>query len=124
MGNCASSLIQGIYYYSDKTAEDSNGLMHWKIGDYEPGDIEVVAAFDIDQRKVGKTIDKAIFEKPNCTTVFNENIPESDVKVSMGEVLDGVAPHMKEYGADDTFLISDEEPCDVVEVLKDSGAEI
>lgn len=124
MGNCASSLIQGIHYYADKTEEESNGLMHWNIGGYEPGDIEVVAAFDIDARKVGKTVDKAIFEKPNCTTIFNDNIPKSNVKVSMGEVLDGVAPHMKNYEDDDTFIISDEEPCDVVQVLKDSGAEI
>ncbi len=124
MGNCASSLIQGIYYYSDKTEKDSNGLMHWKIDDYEPGDIEVVAAFDIDQRKVGKSVNDAIFEKPNCTTIFNDNLPETDVKVSMGKVLDGVAPHMKNYEDDYTFMVSEDKPCDVVQVLKDSGAEI
>ena len=124
LGNCASSLIQGIYYYADKTEKDSNGLMHWNIGGYKPGDIEVVAAFDVDKRKVGKTVDKAIFEKPNCTTIFNENIPSTDVKVSMGKVLDGVAPHMSDYEDDYTFLVSDEEPCDVVQVLKDSNAEI
>ena len=124
LGNCASSLIQGIHYYADKTEKDANGLMHWDIGGYKPGDIEVVAAFDVDKRKVGKTIDKAIFEKPNCTTVFNENIPSTDVEVSMGKVLDGVAPHMSDYDDDYTFIISDEEPCDVVQVLKDSNAEI
>ena len=124
LGNCASSLIQGIYYYADKTEKDSIGLMHWDIGGYKPGDIEVVAAFDVDKRKVGKTVDKAIFEKPNCTTIFNENIPSTNVKVSMGKVLDGVAPHMSDYEDDYTFIISDEEPCDVVQVLKDSGAEI
>ena len=124
LGNCASSLIQGIHYYADKSEEDSNGLMHWNIGGYKRGDIEVVAAFDVDKRKVGKTVDKAIFEKPNCTTIFNENIPSTDVKVSMGNVLDGVAPHMSEYDDDYTFIVSGEEPCDVVQVLKDSGAEI
>ncbi|MDL2271189.1 inositol-3-phosphate synthase [Methanobrevibacter sp. OttesenSCG-928-I08] len=124
MGNCASSLIQGIQYYSDKTEKDAIGLMHWKIGDYAPSDIEVVAAFDIDKRKVGKTIDKAIFEKPNCTTVFEENIPESDVKVQMGHVLDGVAEHMTKYDDDYTFVLADEEPADIVNTLKESGAEI
>ena len=124
MGNCASSLIQGIHYYKDKNPEDAIGLMHWKIGEWDPTDIEVVAAFDIDDRKVGKTIDEAIFAKPNCTTVFCEDIPESDVKVSMGHVLDGVAEHMSNYKEDNTFKVSNEAPCDVVEVLKNSGAEI
>lgn len=124
VGNCASSLIQGIYYYKDKNPEDAIGLMHWKIGDWDPTDIEVVAAFDIDERKVGKTIDEAIFAKPNCTTVFCEDIPKSDVKVSMGCVLDGVADHMSNYKEDNTFKIANEEPCDIVKVLKESGAEI
>ena len=124
MGNCASSLIQGIYYYKDKNEKDAIGLMHWKIGDYEPSDIEVVAAFDVDKRKVKKTIDEAIFAKPNCAIIFQENIPKSDVKVSMGHILDGVAPHMKDFEEDYTFVLSEEEPVDVVEVLKDSGAEI
>ena len=94
IGNCASSLIQGIYYYKDKNPEDAIGLMHWKIGDWDPTDIEVVAAFDIDARKVGKTLDEAIFAKPNCTTIFQEEIPKSDVIVQMGPVLDGVSEHM------------------------------
>jgi myo-inositol-1-phosphate synthase len=54
LGNCASSLIQGIYYYAGKNPEEVIGLMHWKIGQYSPGDIEVVAVFDIDTRKVGR----------------------------------------------------------------------
>lgn len=124
MGNCASSLIQGIHYYQDKTKEDAIGLMHWDIGGYSPSDIEVVAAFDIDKRKVGKTIDEAIFAKPNCTTIFQENIPKYDVKVQMGHVLDGVADHMYTYDDDYTFVLSDEEPVNVVKALKDSGAEI
>lgn len=124
VGNCTSSLIQGIHYYKDKNPEDAIGLMHWKIGDWDPTDIEVVAAFDIDGRKVGKTIDEAIFAKPNCTTVFCKEIPKTNVKVSMGCVLDGVADHMSNYKEDNTFKIANEEPCDIVEVLKESGAEI
>ena len=61
VGNCASSLVQGIYYYRDKKPEDAIGLMHWDIGGFTPGDIDVVAAFDIDKRKVGNDISDAIF---------------------------------------------------------------
>lgn len=124
MGNCASSLIQGIHYYKDKNLEDAIGLMHWDIGGYKPSDIEVVAAVDIDKRKVGKDISEAIFAKPNCTHVFYKDIPETGVKVVMGKVLDGVAPHMEEYDDDYTFVVSDEEEVDIVKVIKDSGAEI
>ncbi|MGL6297666.1 MAG: inositol-3-phosphate synthase [Methanobacteriaceae archaeon] len=127
LGNCASSLIQGIHYYKNKTEKDSIGLMHWKIGNYSPSDIEVVAAFDIDKRKVGKDINKAIFESPNCTTIFEENLPESGVNVSMGNILDGVSEHMKDYKEEHTFLPSNkssQSADEIVKTLKDSGAEI
>ena len=124
VGNCASSLMQGIYYYRNKTVKDVTGLMHWNIGGYNPGDIEVVAAIDIDRRKVGRDVSEAIFAPPNCTAVFQKDIPVTGVKVVMGRVLDGVAPHMKEYSGDETFLVSDTPEADIVKVLKDSGAEI
>jgi len=124
LGNCASSLIQGIHYYKDKKGEDAIGLMHWDIGGFKPSDIEVVAAFDIDERKVGKDISEAIFAKPNCTTVFCPKIEKTGVKVSMGKVLDGVAPHMENYEDDYTFVVSREPESDIVEVIKQSGAEI
>ncbi|MEO2065292.1 MAG: inositol-3-phosphate synthase, partial [Desulfurobacteriaceae bacterium] len=60
VGNCASSLVQGIYYYKGKNPEEITGLMHYDVGGYRPWDIEVVAAFDIDARKVGKDVSKAI----------------------------------------------------------------
>jgi myo-inositol-1-phosphate synthase len=124
IGNCASSLIQGINYYNSKEEENITGLMHWKIGKYLPSDIEVVLAFDVDKRKVNKTIDEAIFAKPNCTTIFKKEIPKTDVRVSMGHVLDGVADHMKDYDESHGFIVSNEEPVDVVSVLKESGTEI
>ncbi len=124
IGNCASSLIQGIHYYKDKNSENAIGLMHWDIGGFKPGDIEVVAAFDIDKRKVGKDVSEAIFAKPNCTTVFCPEIEETGVKVSMGKVLDGVAPHMDKYDDDYTFLVADEEESPIIDILKESGAEI
>jgi len=124
VGNCASSLVQGIYYYRNKKPEDAIGLMHWDIGGYEPGDIEVVAAIDVDKRKVGKDVAEAIFAPPNNTTVFMKDIPPTGVKVVMGEVMDGVAPHMKDYPEDMTFVVADEKPADIVKVLKESGAQI
>lgn len=124
VGNCASSLIQGIHYYKDKTPEDAIGLMHWDIGGYKPSDIEVVAAFDIDKRKIGKDVSEAIFSKPNCTKVFYSDIPKMGVNVHMGRVLDSVASHMKEYPEDKTFVVSDEKESDIVQILRDSGAEI
>jgi myo-inositol-1-phosphate synthase len=127
IGNCASSLLQGIYYYKDRKAEDAIGLMHWEIGGYKPSDIEVVAAIDIDQRKVGQDLSDAIFARPNCTTVFQREIPEQGVKVSMGKVLDGVAPHMAEHNENSTFIVSDEPENDkeeIVKILADSEAEI
>jgi myo-inositol-1-phosphate synthase len=127
VGNCASSLVQGIHYYRDKGPQDAIGLMHWEIGGYTPADIEVVAAFDIDKRKVGQDVNTAIFSDPNCTQVFCDHLPASGVTVQMGRILDGVADHMKEHEDRYTFLPADlPEPSldEVVEILKESGAEI
>lgn len=127
VGNCAGSLIQGIHYYREKSPQNAIGLMHWKIGGYRPGDIEVVAAFDVDKRKVGIDVHEAIFSAPNCTTVFCPDIPESGVAVQMGKVLDGFAEHMNDYDEKRTFVLADEpEPAEeeIVRILKDSGAEI
>jgi len=127
VGNCASSLIQGIHYYQEKAPQDANGLMHWEIGGFRPGDIEVVAAFDTDKRKVGVDVHEAIFSPPNCTTVFCPDIPESGVTVQMGKILDGFSDHMKNYSEKRTFVLADEpEPseADIIKVLKESGAEV
>lgn len=124
IGNCCSSLIQGIKYYSSTNSENCTGLMHYDIGGYKPGDIQVVAAFDIDRRKVGKDLRDAVFAKPNCTKVFSPDLPKFGVEVKMGHVLDGVSPHMAEYPEDRTFAAADCESCDVVKELEDSGADI
>ncbi|MCH8014047.1 MAG: inositol-3-phosphate synthase [Candidatus Dadabacteria bacterium] len=127
IGNCASSLIQGIEYYKNKDGKDAIGLMHWDIGGYKPFDIEVVAAFDIDKRKVGKDLSEAIFALPNCTVVFCKNIPKTNVKVKMGTVLDGFSEHMKNYDEKQTFVLSDEKEAtkeEAIKTLKESGAEI
>ena len=127
IGNCASSLVQGIEYYKTKNSTDAIGLMHYELGGYKPYDIEVVAAFDIDKRKVGKDVAEAIFQPPNCTTTLCADLPKTGTIVRMGRVLDGVADHMKTYHEKYSFLLSDEKETDkqaVVRELETSGAEI
>lgn len=126
IGNCASSLLQGIEYYKTPSgiAPVSTGLMHYDIGGHKPSDIEVVAAFDIDRRKVNKPLKEALFAKPNCTMIFNGDLPEYPVAVFMGEVLDGISPHMSEYPEDRRFIAADEKPCDISQVLRESKADM
>ncbi len=127
VGNCASSLVQGLEYYATKQADEAIGLLHWEIGGYRPQDIEVVAAFDVDVRKVGKDVSEAIFELPNNTAVFCDELPKSGVLVRMGRQLDGIAEHMRDHPEARTFLVADgPEPthAEVVAALEQSGAEI
>ena len=127
VGNCASSLVQGIYYYQNKSTDLMTGLMHWDIGGYKPSDIEISAAFDVDRRKVGLDISHAIFAKPNCTTVFFSDIPKTGVLVQMGKILDGYSDHMANYAEEETFLLSDQpEPSEeeIVNILKESKTDI
>ena len=127
IGNCVSSLIQGIHYYRDKSPEEVIGLMHFEMNGYKPGDIDVVAAFDIDRRKVGQDVHEAIFAKPNCTTVFYSDLPQSGVLVRMGKILDGVASHMQDYPENNSFVVSEEPELtekELVEILRESGADI
>jgi Myo-inositol-1-phosphate synthase len=72
VGNCASALIQGIFYYRKNNLKDVSGLMYDDIGGYKPYDIQVVAAWDIDKRKVGKDVSEAIYAKPNCTAFLSQ----------------------------------------------------
>ena len=122
VGNCASSLIQGIEYYKDNS--DIIGLMNYELEGYKPGDIEVVAAFDVDKRKVGKDVNEAIFAKPNNTTIFEKDIKNNGTFVKMGKILDGISDHMKLFPEDRAFIPSGEEPCDIVKELRDSNTDI
>jgi len=79
VGNCASSLIQGIEYYEHHHNEHSDGIMQPQINGWRPQDIKIVAAFDIDKRKVGLPVAKAIFAEPNCTTVFKNSFQSTGV---------------------------------------------
>jgi len=120
VGNCASSLIQGVYYYRN-AAEDEfvPGLMHVNLGGLHISDIEFVAAFDIDKNKVGKDLSGAIFTRPNCTTRFYPEVPALDVPVHRGMTHDGLGKYLSE--------IIEKAPGptdDIVGILKDTGADV
>jgi len=129
VGNCASSLVQGIGYYAEamSNGDGAVGLAHPLVGGYAPGDIRVVAAIDIDARKVGRPLHDAIFAPPNNTKVFHRPPAAGGVPVAMGNVLDGVSEHMADYPDDRRFIVADE-PCasagQIERLLRDSGAEI
>ena len=126
VGNCASSLVQGLEHYRAGT-NDLIGLMHWELGGYHPSDIKVVAAWDVDRRKVGQDVAEAIFAKPNCTARFAETVRPTGTTVQMGRVLDGIAEHMGEFPDDRTFLLADAAEPDaaaVIETLRASGADV
>ena len=128
VGNCASALLQGLTYYNQPFRGNGRsaipGLLHPRIGSYTPAQIRVAAAFDIDARKVGKPLEAAVIAQPNCTTKFLKRFPRYGVRVQMGPVLDGVAPHMAQYPSSQTFLVANARPVNVAKVLEDSRAEI
>lgn len=127
VGNCASSLYQGLEYYKDHD-EDAEGrpipgVMFSRIGGYHPADIQVVAAFDVDRRKVGRPIGEAIFAHPNCARVFCADVPDGPI-VQMGPVLDGVSDYMEKQPEKYGFRVSNEDPVDVVQILKDLKVDV
>ncbi|WP_422743491.1 inositol-3-phosphate synthase [Mycobacterium sp. WMMD1722] len=119
VGNCASSLVQGVQYYKDA---DENatvpGLMHVKFGQYHVRDVKFVAAFDVDAKKVGFDLSEAIFASEN-NTIKIADVPPSDVIVQRGPTLDGIG---KYYA--DTIEVSDVEAVDVVKALKDAEVDV
>jgi myo-inositol-1-phosphate synthase len=129
VGNCASSLVQGIHYYRDVFARGGEvvGLAHPTFGTWAPGDIEIVAALDVDTRKVGKPLHEALFAPPNNTTVFFDDFRCDAVTVRMGKVLDGVPDHMANFPDHQAFRLADAPQPDkagVVRLLRETGTEI
>ena len=119
VGNCASALIQGLQYYSAfGKEEESTGLRHLLLGGFHPKDIQIVAAFDIDNRKVGKDLSEAIFAPPNNAPKL-VSVPKSDVAVLKGPVLDGVGEYTKKV-----VQISNQPDVNIANALKESDAEI
>ena len=119
VGNCASSLVQGLEYYKDADPEDRvPGLMHVELGGYHIRDIEVVAAFDVDAKKVGTDVAEAIFSEPNNTIRFAE-VPPTGITVQRGRTLDGLGKYYRE-----TVQESDQPEVDVTQVLRDTEADV
>ncbi len=120
VGNCASSLVQGVEYYKDAREDQFvSGLMHVNFGGYHIRDIEFVAAFDVDANKVGQDLSEAIFTPPNCTIKFSD-VPKLGVEVVKGTVHDGLGKYLRPVIPVDPT----QKPVDVAKVLQDAGAEI
>ncbi len=119
VGNCASSLIQGINYYHDyNSGKKIIGLINNSIGGYKISDIEVVAAFDVDENKVGKDLSEAIFTSPNNTKIFSE-VKQTGVKVQNSPVLDGIGKYLQ-----DIIKPSHQKILDPKEIIRKTQAEI
>ncbi len=122
VGNCASSLVQGIEYY--KKVNSTVGIMHLDVGGYRVQDIKPVCGFEIDARKVGKDVSEAVFALPNCTK-FISSVPFLNAPVYMGVVSDGVSPHMLEHkNKDQTFVIANLNPVNIVQKLKEHKVDV
>jgi len=119
VGNCASAIVQGVHYYMDiDKEEEAVGLKNLFLGGYHPRDIEFVSAFDIETKKVGKDLSEAIFSPPNNTLKLID-VPELDVPVLKGPVLDGVGDSVK-----DIIKIADSPEVDVAQKLKENKVEM
>jgi myo-inositol-1-phosphate synthase len=115
VGNCASSLVQGLEYYKDASPEDPvPGLMHVELGGYHVGDVEIVAAFDVDAKKVGTDVAEAILSEPNNTIRFAD-VPPTGVTVRRGPTDDGLGTYYREVIEE-----SDETPVDVAQALREA----
>src|SRR5688500_10408834 len=119
VGNCASSLVQGVHYYRDADpAARVPGLMHVKFGDYHVGDVEFVAAFDVDAKKVGRDLSEAIVASENNTIKITD-VPPTGVTVQRGHTFDGLGDYYREIIEE-----SDEAPVDVVQVLREARVDV
>ena len=126
VGNCASSLVQGVHHYADPSNR-SRGLIHREIGRFGPSDVEFVLAIDTDARKVGRDLSEAVFAPPNCTQIFHRDVPSAGVTVMMGRVLDGMSSQMVDMEAGRGFVPADRPEADkagIVAALRDSRAEV
>jgi myo-inositol-1-phosphate synthase len=119
VGNCASALVQGLEFYKDaEPGQRVPGLMHVKLGPYHVRDVEIVAAFDVDGKKVGKDVSEAIFTEPNNTIRFAD-VPPLGVDVRRAPTLDGLGHFYREQ-----ITESSEEPVDVAAVLRETRAQV
>ncbi len=125
VGNCASSLVQGLRYYEDAgKGQEIPGLMHSVLGGYAIRDIDIVCGFDIDRRKVGKDVSEAIFAEPNCAMRVVDEVGHLDAPVLMAPVLDGVSSLMDEVSDERRFLPADEDPVDPAAALEEHDVDV
>ena len=127
IGNCANALIQGIQYYGGNgggAQAAASGLMTLRIGGWGCGDLDVVAAFDVDSRKVGIPLGEAIFAPPNCARRIVPGASPRGPLVMMGPVLDGIASHMKDHPASRSFRVGDQPAVDVAAVLREREVDV
>lgn len=125
-GNCASSLIQGVSYCR-ALGDQAVGVSFPELAGFTPGDVELVAGFDVDSRKVGRTLGDAAFAAPNCTEQFHADLSDQTAPVLRGPDLDGVAAHMLANPADRSFRLSDAPALNkdqIVAKLKELKAEV
>ncbi len=118
VGNCASSLVQGVYFYRNSYEENIPGIMHTTFGDYHIGDIEFTFAVDINREKIGKDISEAIFAPPNNTFKFSE-VPNLSAPVIMGNIFDGIGKYLK-----DVVKIASNEPDDFEKMLRETNTDV
>jgi myo-inositol-1-phosphate synthase len=119
VGNCASSLVQGLTYYRDASGnEPIAGLMHADLGGYRVGDVEIVSAFDINAEKVGRDVGEAIYAAPNNTHRFAD-VAETGVVVSRGPTLDGLGKYLVGLVEESAAPVAD-----VAEILRESGTDV
>jgi myo-inositol-1-phosphate synthase len=119
VGNCAAALVQGLEYYRNAPADERvPGIMHVQLGGYHIGDMEVVAAFDVDGKKVGRDVSEAIFTEPNNTIRFAD-VPPLGVTVQRGPTLDGLGKYYREE-----IVESTDTPVDVAAALREAGVDV
>jgi myo-inositol-1-phosphate synthase len=119
VGNCAASLVQGVHYYRDASTEERvPGLMHVQFGDYHVRDVEFVAAFDVDAKKVGQDLADAIGASENNTIKICD-VPPTGISVQRGHTLDGLGKYYRE-----TITESDEEPADITAALREAQVDV
>src|SRR5438874_4231833 len=119
VGNCAASLVQGVHYYRDADPTTRvPGLMHVQFGDYHVRDVEFVAAFDVDAKKIGRDLSEAILASENNTIKITD-VPPLGISVQRGHTLDGLGKYYQE-----TIDESDEEPVDVVAALREANVDV
>jgi len=117
IGNAASALVQGLYL-CHKLGEELEGIINWDIGGYKPTDVEIVAAFDVDARKVGKDLSKAIFSEPNNMARITE-VPKQNITVEKGLMLDDMGPFAREM-----IKLSEKEEADILDILKQNKVDV